>query len=184
MSARDVIFEIVCHNDHGVSTTMDFVHPIPSSLITTTGHSDPSYPARFIGSIVPILQQHDAAFLAASCTECEVCRAPTVKVLQTPMSYLHLVESPLVACQITAVCDKLNCEMMARRNIQQAQKEAQKEVGGNLDPRMGRELMLCRTCGQIDDLKKCKGCGIVAYCGKECQKKDWKLHKSVCGSQG
>ncbi|MCJ1252019.1 hypothetical protein MMC30_009257 [Trapelia coarctata] len=183
MSTRDTLFEFLCHNDHGLNETLDFVHPIPSSLITTTGHSDPSYATHFVGIIGPILQLHAPACLAASCTKCEVCGSPTVKVLQTPMSYLHLVENPLVACQVTAVCDKPNCEMMARRNIQEAQMEAQREVGGGMAPGMGREVMLCGTCGQMDDVKKCKGCGVVAYCGKECQKKDWKTHKPFCGSQ-
>lgn len=45
--------------------------------------------------------------------------------------------------------------------------EAQKEVGGNVDPGMGREVMLCRTCGRTDNVKKCKGYRAVVYCGKD-----------------
>src|SRR4051812_5588564 len=32
-----------------------------------------------------------------------------------------------------------------------------------------------------DELKLCKACKEVAYCGKECQKADWKEHKKTCG---
>ena len=29
----------------------------------------------------------------------------------------------------------------------------------------------------INVLKKCTGCHVANYCGKECQKKDWTTHK-------
>ncbi|KAJ7027885.1 hypothetical protein C8F04DRAFT_1120965 [Mycena alexandri] len=29
-------------------------------------------------------------------------------------------------------------------------------------------------------LKECKACGTAQYCGRECQKKDWKSHRSQC----
>ena len=38
----------------------------------------------------------------------------------------------------------------------------------------------CRACGKKDDVKKCSKCKKVSYCGKECQKKDWKDHKRSC----
>ncbi|KAL1497645.1 hypothetical protein ABEB36_008568 [Hypothenemus hampei] len=37
----------------------------------------------------------------------------------------------------------------------------------------------CAECGQPADLK-CSACKLVAYCGKEHQKKHWKEHKSFC----
>ena len=54
----------------------------------------------------------------------------------------------------------------------------------HLDPApAGEYCQYCGTCGEFATLrgkalKKCGGCGIAAYCSKECQKKDWKmLHK-------
>lgn len=32
-------------------------------------------------------------------------------------------------------------------------------------------------------LSTCKGCGQVRYCGKECQRGDWKNHKQICGKR-
>ena len=32
------------------------------------------------------------------------------------------------------------------------------------------------------DLKQCSRCTLVSYCSVECQKKDWPIHKSTCGS--
>jgi len=37
-------------------------------------------------------------------------------------------------------------------------------------------------CGAAECAKKCTTCRAVYYCGKECQKKDWKTHKKVCAS--
>ena len=40
----------------------------------------------------------------------------------------------------------------------------------------------CNSCKRWSAaLKDCGGCGAVSYCGKECQRGDWKLHKKICG---
>ena len=45
--------------------------------------------------------------------------------------------------------------------------------------------MGCKGCGEKESkerkLMKCTACRKVAYCSKECQLKDWKLHKPLCG---
>ena len=39
---------------------------------------------------------------------------------------------------------------------------------------------LCWNCFALsEDLKKCSKCRISRYCGKDCQRKDWKAHKVV-----
>jgi hypothetical protein len=38
----------------------------------------------------------------------------------------------------------------------------------------------CETCGSPVNNNKCSGCSLVAYCSKDCQKKDWKEHKPFC----
>lgn len=37
----------------------------------------------------------------------------------------------------------------------------------------------CEKCNMPTD-QKCKGCGMVYYCGSDCQKADWKRHKKQC----
>jgi hypothetical protein len=39
----------------------------------------------------------------------------------------------------------------------------------------------CLSCGK-DNIKllQCGKCKLAAYCGKECQKTDWKVHKNIC----
>ena len=45
----------------------------------------------------------------------------------------------------------------------------------------------CEACSgsvPLDRGKKyCKGCMVVVYCSKACQKADWKRHKKVCGKE-
>ncbi|SMQ49988.1 unnamed protein product [Zymoseptoria tritici ST99CH_3D7] len=45
------------------------------------------------------------------------------------------------------------------------------------------DLGRCTFCGREggEGLKKCRKCGTATYCGVECQKGDWKVHKGVCG---
>lgn len=39
----------------------------------------------------------------------------------------------------------------------------------------------CNVCLKEDPGKKCGKCMLVAYCSRECQSKDWREHKKVCG---
>lgn len=49
------------------------------------------------------------------------------------------------------------------------------EVVNGLD-----ECKACDKCGKEAQLHKCGGCGTKYYCGKDCQKADWKDHKEAC----
>ena len=46
------------------------------------------------------------------------------------------------------------------------------------------ELKTCAACGRQEDavraFKACARCNAVFYCGRECQKADWKAHKKAC----
>lgn len=167
---------------------LTFVHPVPRSLVTPTGAAtNPSFVADFVATLGPIIQQRDAACRAASRKMCQNCGATSTKVLQTPMSWLHNVGDPFVNVWVNPVCNKGECEVEVRREIQdtmalvgkppdgeKAWESAGKQQSGI------QEAMPCPVCGKADDTLKCSRCGLVAYCGKEHQKQDWKLHKKVC----
>lgn len=46
---------------------------------------------------------------------------------------------------------------------------------------MNGKQEVCAACGaRPDKLKYCGGCGLVAYCNQDCQKRDRKAHKALC----
>jgi TPR repeat protein len=50
-------------------------------------------------------------------------------------------------------------------------------------------LRMCASCGAPDATRSCMGCmsctgiSMARYCTPECQVKDWKVHKLVCGGR-
>ena len=43
------------------------------------------------------------------------------------------------------------------------------------------KLDFCVTCKKPGpSLMACGGCGVVAYCSRECQQQDWRAHKQPC----
>ncbi|KAF2188755.1 hypothetical protein K469DRAFT_702447 [Zopfia rhizophila CBS 207.26] len=129
--------------------------------------------------------EHEAACLAASNPRCQNCGLSTVKVLQTPMSWLHIVDEPYIHVLVNSVCDKSECEMQTRQQIQDIMAEVTTEVQ-EAEELAGRlrntvEILLCKVCGETN-AKRCARCKVVGYCGKEHQKADWKVHKRDCAS--
>ena len=44
-----------------------------------------------------------------------------------------------------------------------------------------QRLSRCNQCfKQFGDLQRCSACGLMKYCGRACQKEDWKIHKAEC----
>lgn len=118
MASHTVRFEIHCDN---APEKLTYTHNIPGSLVTVdtqVAQNDPRYVSRFLGAIFPIMKEHEAACRQASNPRCGNCGSPTAKVLQTPMSWLHIVENPFVCVWVNAVCGKDECEMQTRQEIQ------------------------------------------------------------------
>ena len=107
---------------------------------------------------------------------------PRTKVLQTPMSWLHKVDDPFVAVWVDPVCGKEQCEIQTRQQVQEVMSELVGEGRGMSasERRVSLEIMPCKVCGKTDAIKRCAGCMVVGYCGKEHQKADWKTHKKIC----
>lgn len=45
------------------------------------------------------------------------------------------------------------------------------------------KVKLCAFCSKADAAKRCSKCKKVFYCSAECQKADWKDHKTQCGKE-
>ena len=169
--------------------TLKYVHNIPRSFVTPNAQvmqRDLEYIKNFVVAIRPIMLEHEDVCRAASNTKCQSCGSPTVKVLQTPMSWLHIVDEPFINVFVNPVCDKSECEIRTRQQIQDMIAEVTAEVQG-AEELAGRlrntvEILPCKVCGETEKAKRCARCKVVAYCGKEHQKADWKVHKRVCVS--
>jgi ankyrin repeat protein len=46
------------------------------------------------------------------------------------------------------------------------------------------QLHRCGWCGTSGKCVQCAGCRNAAYCGKDCQRADWRLHKQMCKTRG
>ena len=169
--------------------TLKFFHNIPRSLVTPNAKAmqrDPEYIKNFVATIRPIMQEHEAVCRAASNPKCQSCGSSTVKVLQTPMSWLHIVDEPFINVLVNPVCDKSECEMRTRQQIQDMMAaiaaEVQETEENDGRPKNAVEILPCKVCGETENTKRCGRCKVVAYCGKEHQTADWKVHKKVCAS--
>ncbi|KAH7052406.1 hypothetical protein B0J12DRAFT_72628 [Macrophomina phaseolina] len=88
---------------------------------------------------------------------------------------------------VTPVCGRAECGDVARARLRRAMEGDMLDGGGGADgetvvPRpQGPEDPRCRVCGKVEGTKRCAGCGVVRYCGRECQRADWRRgHRRVC----
>ncbi|KAH6984448.1 hypothetical protein BKA56DRAFT_654850 [Ilyonectria sp. MPI-CAGE-AT-0026] len=176
MATCPVRFQFSCDN---VPEGLNFTHEIPKSLVRPLSHvqQDDSYNYRFQCAVLPFLKTHEPACRAASNPFCGICGSPIASVLQTPMSFLHNEGDPYIGVLVSSVCGKDECESQTRLAIQ----EEMLEIGAGAEARV--EATVCAVCGKMEGIKKCGRCKAVAYCSKDHQKADWKIHERVCVSR-
>ncbi|KAL3419865.1 hypothetical protein PVAG01_08363 [Phlyctema vagabunda] len=183
MATRSVRFEFQC-----LKETMKFTHNIPSKLVSADAQAsqqDPAYIQAFVSAISPIMKEHERECRAASDPQCQGCGAPSQTVLQTPMSWLHIVADPFVSVWVNPVCGKQVCEMKTRQQIQDMMalmgtSDAGQQPGEGRPSPDSKEILPCKICGKTGETLRCGRCKLVAYCGKDHQKQDWKVHKHIC----
>ncbi|KAL8377052.1 hypothetical protein RB595_007946 [Gaeumannomyces hyphopodioides] len=172
MATRRVRFEFYCD---GAPDSLKFTHEVPEDLVTTRAQAqqDVEYQGRFGSALVPIVKEHEATCRAASSPFCGICGSPVATVLQTPMSFLDKAEDPFVGVLVSGLCGKGECEIQTRRDVQEMS-----EVGAKSQTCV--EITTCKVCGKTEGMMRCGRCKVIAYCGKEHQKQDWKIHKRIC----
>lgn len=45
---------------------------------------------------------------------------------------------------------------------------------------MPPHMVSCEHRKKLTKTRRCAMCGVAAYCGVECQKRNWKVHKKLC----
>jgi len=164
---------------------LKFIYNLPSHLIridAQAAQEDAIYVHSFQNAILPIMKAHEADCLRQSDPRCGSCGSPTIKTLQTPMSWLHIVEDPFVTVLVHGICNQGQCEIKMRQEIQDIMAEIQRQGHSQrpLQPKTSVEILRCKICGKSEDTKRCGRCRVVAYCGRSHQKADWTVHRKIC----
>ncbi|KAI9028718.1 hypothetical protein DFJ74DRAFT_750926 [Hyaloraphidium curvatum] len=74
-------------------------------------------------------------------------------------------------------CSDESCELSARAYKSFRMDQARRKQGA-------RFTVCCEVCKdprrEGEGLLRCAECGVIRYCSKECQRKDWPVHRKVC----
>ena len=130
--------------------------------------------------------------IPCSCESVSYCSAEC-QSLDWPVHKDKCTSTPSVKSKNT--CNEANSEIMPSTQKEQdteeieecnikSQESSAMHVGTrSLDVKQQQTSIneMCSYCKRRQyPLKKCLSCGKVQYCGKECQRKHWKKHKSTC----
>lgn len=130
----------------------------------------------FVDVLTVVNAEHHQECMSKVTTGCVTCGKTAQDALKSPMSYLHL-EQPMIMIMFTPVCGSKECDIKARKELEELQKRVMQGDDTSSGSLYG--AVSCEVC-QKPNAKRCAGCGSSAYCSKECQKAMWVFHKRTC----
>ncbi|KAF2711141.1 hypothetical protein K504DRAFT_466162 [Pleomassaria siparia CBS 279.74] len=197
MATTPVLHRFIPLIEGGQNLEQQAMFPIPTALIhkgpSTEGSS--KFRREFIAAVKPAMEQSQEscdAKIRGSSNTCLSCGRRATASKTVPMSQLSAPE-PYIVVQVLPTCGGKECGRHALDMMNEILKEdlrsgsfptmdqdrglSQQQISSVPLPTPSRE---CEACGKIPETPKaCPRCRIT-YCGKECQKDDWKAHKKVC----
>ena len=167
-----------------------YVHTLPARLCVNL--DDTSQPRDTIVATATTIFEIGKYYSRETSSLCEMscasCGHPRTRIINTPMTLLHLV-CPSVAIMVSAVCDSETCEKHIREEVLTGMRQMKDMFPMTMPNMLGVDELLkgdrevlrqCEVCEGEEGWKACAACKRVGYCGRECQKEDWKVHKTIC----
>ncbi|KAM4064181.1 MYND finger domain-containing protein [Hirsutella rhossiliensis] len=152
------------------ATELKYKHSIPKTLVTQW--------------IRPILREHEAA-----CRKAAGCAARAAADSQRRFyraryrTYTQRGRLCSWSCRRSAAKKdaKLGRGRKCRTRWQRRGRRAETRARRKCKGRMRRaQRKVCRGCGEMAGARRCSRCLTVAYCSRQHQKEDWKVHKKGC----
>ncbi len=147
---------------------------------------DASIPSSKHGSDIPVGEQIDIVdklmrrgldrlFMKFGRDYCHICGKEANLHMNT-----FIFHKSQILDAVSALCDHGVCEVQAVQFRKDMLTELARRKALSPDAPPVTCLSPCVVCGKADHTRACSGCKLTAYCGKDCQKKHWPLHKVVC----
>lgn len=182
MAIADVEFNFLC-----ADRSLRYTHPLPATLVHTGGdpRSDAAYQQQLWNSTSTILASYGDECFEHSTKICVNCNGAAVTPLMTANYYLHL-SPPRIFVNVNPACNSKACEREIRLGMQSTLAAAANfplvgaAPNGPLQDTPPLEVLPCPVCHKTEGVRKCTGCGVVAYCSEDHQRAHWKYHKKMC----
>jgi len=113
------------------------------------------------------------------------CNANAVMVpISDHKHYIKATRDIKIGEQITI--DYLGTDRLNRKEKLKLRYNFDCNCGYCENPQVGGKLYVsvkkCMNCHKLQPRSRCSNCGVTYYCDVNCQKTDWKRHKSVCAT--
>ncbi len=95
-------------------------------------------------------------------------------VASDPLESEQPAVSPVPVTPVSPTTERCRCKNCQEFNVDEEP---------YADLKIQCEFTLCDLTSADTELKTCTRCSLVAYCSKEHQREDWRLHKQVCDAE-